>query len=88
MPRGTLQAQAYRRVSVNESAVVVWVCKNWEKDSKGNGKNLRLFRHLPPSKSAAYRPLSKGTYRQWVSKTNGVFELPSKHRLFLVGKLS
>jgi hypothetical protein len=55
-----LRTLAYRRISVRDSAVVVWVCKDWEKDSNGNGTNLGLFRHLLPSKSVTYRPLPHG----------------------------
>ena len=46
MPRNSPKTLAYRRVSIHESAVVVWVRKNWEKDSKWNGTNLGLFQHL------------------------------------------
>ena len=66
------------RSSVHGSAVVVRSCKNWEKDNKGNGTNLGLFRYLFPSKSAMYN--------QWVLQP-GVFELPSKQCLLHVGNL-
>ena len=35
---------------------MVWVCKNWEKDGKGNETNLGLFGHLLPAKFATYHP--------------------------------
>ena len=53
-------------------------CKNWEKDNKGNGTNLELFRYLFPSKAAMYN--------QWVPQP-GVFELPSEQCLLHVGNL-
>ena len=56
-----LRTLAYRRISVHESAVVVWVCKNQrEKDGKGNETNLGVFGHLLPAKSATYRPPPHG----------------------------
>ena len=54
-------------------------CKNWEKDNKGNGTNLELFRYLFPSKSAMYN--------QWVPQPNGVSDLSSEQCLLHVGNL-
>ena len=81
-PRDTPQTIAYRRISVHESAVAVWVCKNqWEKDGKGNETNLGVFGHL----STKVRYVSSSA--SWVritSEPNGMIELPSGHCLLLV----
>jgi len=68
--------------------VAVCSCKNWEKDNKGNETNLGLFRHLLPSKPATHRPPPHGCVSPVGSLANGMFELPSKHCLLHVGKLS
>ena len=56
-PPDALRTLGHRRISVHESSVVVWVCKNqWEKDGKGNETNLGVFGHLLPAKSVMYYP--------------------------------
>ena len=77
-------ALAYLRISGLESALVVWVCKNYEKDSKRNETNLDSFGISSPWSALRIVLHLMGTYHWWVPQPNGMFELPFEHHLLLV----
>ena len=77
-------ALAYLGISVHESVLVVWVCKNWEKDSKGMKRTVDSFGISSPWSPLRIVLHPMSTYHWWVPQPNSMFELPFEHHLLLV----